>query len=164
MLATPDVMTTAATDLARLASTLDAAHKVAAAPTTAIAPTAADEVSTAVAGVFAQHAVDFHALAGQAVAFHDQFVHNLTAGAASYASAESAIVSFFDGLNHSTGLEGQIVGAIKDLLTIPFAILAVSFFIGLLLLISFLASHMTLTENLLLALSLIPPINFSLEW
>jgi hypothetical protein len=81
MLAVPQLIATAATDIAGIGSTLTAAHAVAAGPTTAIIP-AADEVSGAVAHLFSAHGAGFRALAGKAVAFHDQFVENLKAGAA----------------------------------------------------------------------------------
>jgi hypothetical protein len=76
-------MATAATDLATIGSTLGAAHTQAAAPTLAVMPAAADEVSAGVAQLFSQHAQDYHALAGKAAVFHEQFVQNLKTGAAS---------------------------------------------------------------------------------
>ena len=94
MYAEPETMTTAATDLAGIGSTLSEAHSVAALPTTAVVPAAADEVSTSIAHLFSQHAQDYQALAGKAAAFHDQFAHNLTTGAFSYASIEAELVSF----------------------------------------------------------------------
>ena len=48
---------------------------VAAAPTVALIPAAADEVSASIAHLFSQHAQDYQALAGQAAVFHEQFVH-----------------------------------------------------------------------------------------
>jgi hypothetical protein len=44
MIAAPEMMTAAATDLATIDSSLSAAHTAAAAPTVALAPAAADEV------------------------------------------------------------------------------------------------------------------------
>jgi hypothetical protein len=86
-------MTSAAADLATIGSNVSAAHIAAAARTTAVIPAAADEVSASIAHLFSQHAANYQALAGQAAAFHDQFVHNLTAGAFSYASTEATIAS-----------------------------------------------------------------------
>ncbi len=71
VIAVPELMAGAATDLASIGSTLNAAHLTAAPPTLAVLPAAADEVSTAVAHLFSQHAQDYQALAGQATAFHD---------------------------------------------------------------------------------------------
>jgi hypothetical protein len=88
--AAPDLMTTAATDLAGIGSTLSAAHTAAAGSTVAVLPAAADEVSAGIAQLFSAHAQDFQGVAGQASAFHQQFVQNLSAGAASYSTAEAA--------------------------------------------------------------------------
>ena len=93
VIAAPDVMATAATDLAAIGSNLSAAHGVAAVPTTALIAAAEDEVSSAIASLFSSHGRAFQALSGQAAAFHDQFVRTFTAGARSYASAEAANAS-----------------------------------------------------------------------
>jgi hypothetical protein len=97
----PEMMAAAATDLATIGSTLGAAHTQAAAPTLALMPAAADEVSAGVAQLFSQHAQDYHALAGKAAVFHEQFVQNLKTGAASYTSVEDAIVSLLNSLSAS---------------------------------------------------------------
>lgn len=86
----PESLTTAARDLATIASDMKFAHLEAAAPTTTIASAASDEVSTAVVGVFASFGEDFQKLAGQATAFHDRFTQALTGSANAYASAEAA--------------------------------------------------------------------------
>ena len=86
----PELMGTAATHLAGIGSTLSAAHMAAAAPTVAVMPAAADEVSASIAHVFSAAAQDYQRLAGQAAAFHEQFVQHLTGSAGSYASAEAA--------------------------------------------------------------------------
>jgi hypothetical protein len=88
--AAPELMTVAATDLANIGSTISAAHITAAAPTVAVLPAAADEVSSSIAHLFSQHAQDYQALAGQAAAFHEKFVQQLTSSAGSYAHAEAA--------------------------------------------------------------------------
>jgi TorA maturation chaperone TorD len=62
----------------------------AAAPTLAVLPAAADEVSASVAHLFSQRAADYQAQAAQA-AFQEQFVQNLTASAGPYASIEDFI-------------------------------------------------------------------------
>jgi hypothetical protein len=89
VIAAPEMMTAAAADLANIASNVNAAHMVAAARTTSVIPAAADEVSTGIAHLFSQHSANYQAMAGQAAAFNDQFVQNLTAGAFSYASTEA---------------------------------------------------------------------------
>ena len=93
VIAAPEMMTSAATDLAGIGSALSEAHTAAAAPTVALVPAAADEVSAGVAQLFSRCAEDFHALAGRAAAFHEQFVQALTAGAGCYVSAEAAHVA-----------------------------------------------------------------------
>jgi hypothetical protein len=99
VIAAPEMMTSAATDLATIGSNLNAAHTAAAAPTLAVLPAAADEVSTSIAQLFSQHAANYQAMAAQAAAFQEQFVQNLTASAGSYASMEAAIASLLQGLN-----------------------------------------------------------------
>lgn len=86
----PENLITAARDLATIGSEMKFAHLEAAPPTTSIATAASDEVSAAIAGVFESHGQDFQKLAGQATAFHDQFIQALTGSANAYASAEAA--------------------------------------------------------------------------
>ena len=93
VIATPDLVEAAATDLAAIGSTLNAAHMVAAAPTLSVLPAAADEVSAGIAHLMSGYAEDYQKLAGQAAAFHEQFVQHLTASAGAYASAEALNVA-----------------------------------------------------------------------
>jgi hypothetical protein len=85
----PEMMTSAATDLATIGSDLSAAHTTAAS-TVALVPAAADEVSASIADLFSQYGAEFQALGGRASAFHDQFVSNLKARACAYATTETA--------------------------------------------------------------------------
>ncbi len=89
----PDFVTSAAADLESIRSALDAAHAAAAAPTTRLVAAGADEVSAAVAALFAGHGQEFQALSAQASAFHQQFVQALTSGAGSYLATEAANAS-----------------------------------------------------------------------
>jgi hypothetical protein len=98
VIAAPEMMTAAATDLATIGADLSTAHTAAAEATLALAPAAADEVSVGIAHVFARHAHDYHAVAGQAAASQDHFGRNLKASAASYASIEDAINSWLAGI------------------------------------------------------------------
>jgi hypothetical protein len=98
VIAAPEMMTKAATDVATIGSTLDVAHREAAAATVGMAPAAADEVSAAIASVFSRHAQAHQALASQASAFNGQFVQNLATGAAAYTGSEDVIVSLLRGL------------------------------------------------------------------
>ena len=93
VIAAPEIMTSAATDLATIGSTLSAAHAAAAAPTTGVLVAAEDEVSAAIAAVFSAHGQGFQALSAQAAAFHAQFVHALSAAGAGYAATEASNVS-----------------------------------------------------------------------
>ncbi len=90
VIAVPELVTTAASNLAEIGSALTAVNAAAALPTTGIVAAAADEVSAAIAALFGAHAQAFQAISAQAAAFHDQFVQTLSRGAGSYASAESA--------------------------------------------------------------------------
>jgi len=99
VIAAPEMMTSAATDLATIGSDLSAAHLAAAAPTVSLVPAAADEVSAAVTHLFSQHAATYQAGAAQAAAFQEQFVQHLHTGAFSYASIEAALASLLHDLN-----------------------------------------------------------------
>lgn len=89
VMATPEIMAAAATDLAAIGSSLRAAHLAAAAPTVGVIPAAADEVSAAVSQVFSQAAQSFQGLVGRASTFGEQFAQQLTAGGGAYAAAEA---------------------------------------------------------------------------
>jgi len=95
VIATPEMIASAASDVANIGSTLNAANAAAVAPTVAVLPAAADEVSASIANLFSAHAMDYQALVGRAAAFHEQFMQNLTAGAGSYLGAEAANVAAF---------------------------------------------------------------------
>src|SRR5215472_4934063 len=93
VIAMPEVVATAATDLAGIRSTISAAHAAAAPCTTVVLAAGADEVSSGIAAVFGEHAQAFQSISAQATAFHDQFVKALSSGAGAYAAAEAANVS-----------------------------------------------------------------------
>ena len=95
VIAAPEMIASAASDVANIGSTLNAANVAAVAPTVAVLPAAADEVSASIANLFSAHAVEYQALVGRAAAFHEQFMQNLTAGAGSYVGAEAANVAAF---------------------------------------------------------------------
>src|SRR5271163_1651039 len=95
VIALPEMLGTAATDLTNIGSTLSAANAAAAPQTTGILAAAQDEVSAAIAALFSAHGQGFQALSAQATTFHNQFVQALTAGAGSYVSAEAANASAF---------------------------------------------------------------------
>ena len=108
----PEMMTSAATDLATIGSDLSAAHSAAAPATLALTPAAADEVSVGIAHLFTRYAEDYHGLAGRATAFHEQFVQHLTASAGSYASAEAANAASLQHLTASAGSSASAIAAL----------------------------------------------------
>lgn len=90
LIAAPEMVAAAATDLAGVGSNISAANMSIAAMTTQVLPAGADEVSSAIAALFGAHGRVYQALSAQAAAFHDQIVQTLTAGANAYAGAEAA--------------------------------------------------------------------------
>jgi hypothetical protein len=69
VIAAPEFMAAAATDLSHIGSAVSAANAAAAGPTTAVLAAGADEVSAAVASLFSGHAQAFQQLSAQAAAF-----------------------------------------------------------------------------------------------
>ena len=93
LVAAPEFLASAATDLSNIGSTLSAANAAAAATTTEVVAAGADEVSAGIAALFGVQGQAYQALSAQAAAFHEQFVQALTAGGSSYAAAEAAAAS-----------------------------------------------------------------------
>ena len=109
VIATPDVLASAATDLANIGFIITAAE-AAAFSTTGVLAAAEDEVSAAIAALFSVHGQGFQAMGAQAAAFHDQFVQALNSAGGAYAAAEAA---------HASDLLQTIVDrgpALRDLL------------------------------------------------
>ncbi|ORA13896.1 hypothetical protein BST12_23410, partial [Mycobacterium angelicum] len=104
LIATPDLLTTAATDLAGIRSAITAANAAAAGPTAQLQAAAADEISAAIAAVFGSHAQTYQTFSAQAAAFHDQFVQAMNGAGSAYAAAESVNVqqTLFDAINAPT--------------------------------------------------------------
>ncbi|WP_156772276.1 PE family protein, partial [Mycobacterium sp. 1245805.9] len=90
LIAVPDVMQTAAGQLAGIGDALSQANGAAAATTTEITAAGADEVSAAIASVFGSHAQQYQALSAQLETFHQQFVQLMSGGAAQYGLTEAA--------------------------------------------------------------------------
>ncbi len=90
LIAVPDQVQAAAQDLAGIRSSLLDTATSAAAPTTAVAPAAADEVSAAISALFGNFGQEFQWASAQAQAFHAEFVRLINAGAAAYVSTELA--------------------------------------------------------------------------
>jgi hypothetical protein len=93
VIAAPEFVTAAASDLAHIGSTISAANVAALAPTSGVLAAGADEVSMSVAALFGAHAQAYQALSAQAASFHQQFVALMNSGAGQYAATEAANAS-----------------------------------------------------------------------
>ena len=90
--ASPELITAAATDVANIGSTITAAS-AAAAPTTGVLAAGTDEVSAAIAALFSTHGRGYQALSARAAALHTQFVQALNWRVSSCATTEAANAS-----------------------------------------------------------------------
>ncbi|AOS94982.1 PE family protein (plasmid) [Mycobacterium intracellulare subsp. chimaera] len=86
----PEMLSAAADNLQSVGSAVTAQNAAALAPTTALIPAAADEVSALTAAQFVAHAQMYQAVSAQAAAIHQMFVTMLAASAGSYAATEIA--------------------------------------------------------------------------
>ena len=91
LLVAPEILDSAAADVSQIGSALGADNLAAALPTTQLTAAAADEVSTAIAAVFAAYAKEYQTAATLAATYHEQFVRELNAAATTYASTEASI-------------------------------------------------------------------------
>jgi PE family len=89
----PELLSTAAAQLAGIGSEIAAQNAAAMAPTTGVVPAAADEVSALTAAQFASQAAMYQAVSAHAAAVHQLFVDALGASADSYAATEAANAS-----------------------------------------------------------------------
>ncbi len=89
LFADPEALAAAASDLFGIGSTLSTANTAAAAPTSAVAAAAADQVSAQVAAFLSEHGLGYQQISAQIAGFHEQFVQALSAGAGAYAAAEA---------------------------------------------------------------------------
>jgi PE family len=90
--AAPEMVSSAAGDLAGIRSALSEATSAASAPTTGVLAAGADEVSAAISQMFGAYGQEFQALSAEAAAFHDNFVGLLKSGASAYLGTEAASV------------------------------------------------------------------------
>ena len=90
IVAGPDALAAAASNIAGIGSTINAANTAAAVPTAELMAPAADAVSAQVTQLFSSHAQAYQQLSAQMSAFHDQFVGALQATANSYAATEAS--------------------------------------------------------------------------
>jgi hypothetical protein len=88
--AIPEELAAAAAQLAAIGSSLTAQNAGAAAPTTAIAPAAADQVSILQSGIFTAYGALYQQIAGEAQAMQEQFVQTLGLSSGTYSSTEAS--------------------------------------------------------------------------
>lgn len=81
VVALPEVMSAAATDVASIGSVVATASQGVAGATTTVLAAAEDEVSAAIAALFSAHGQDYQALSAQLAVFHERFVQALTGAA-----------------------------------------------------------------------------------
>ncbi|MCV6968779.1 PE family protein, partial [Mycobacterium bohemicum] len=85
----PDALLEAARALEGLGSSMAAQNATAAAPTTAVAPAAADEVSALQAALFSAYGNLYQSVSAQAAAIHQMLVNTLDTNARSYGLTEA---------------------------------------------------------------------------
>src|SRR5258707_5536697 len=88
--AIPEELAAAAAQLAAIGSSLTAQNAGAAAPTTAIAPAAADQVSILQSGIFTAYGALYQQIAAEAQAIQEQFVQTLGLSSGTYSSTEAS--------------------------------------------------------------------------
>src|SRR6202035_1132973 len=93
LIASPEALLAATSDLAGIGSTSQMANAAAVAPIASLLAAGPDEVSAVIAALFDTHARGYQALSVQAEAFHTQFLQVMSASASSYAAAEAANAS-----------------------------------------------------------------------
>lgn len=85
----PEELTAAAAQLGTIGAAMAAQNAAAAAPTTAIAPAALDEVSALQAALFTAYGTFYQQVSAEAQAMHDMFVNTLGISAGTYGVTES---------------------------------------------------------------------------
>jgi hypothetical protein len=93
LIAQPQLLATAAADTAQISSAISAAKTAAAGRTTGLVAAAEDEVSALTTTLFNTYAQEYHAVLGQATAFHNEFAQLLAAAGNTYAGAESEVAA-----------------------------------------------------------------------
>ncbi len=121
VIAAPEHVAAAATDLANIGSGIDDANAAASVPTSTVLAPGADEVSASIAALFDAHSQIYQALSAQAAAFHTQFVQLMNSGAAEYALTEAANASPLQttepGVLSGANSPGQALSAAQPLMS-----------------------------------------------
>jgi hypothetical protein len=109
----PEALTAAASALETLGTSMVAQNEAAAAPTTGVAPAAADEVSALQAAQFTAYGTWYQHVSAQAAAIHQMLVNTLGTSAGSYGETESAN-NAATGSTSLSSLLGPLTGAAVD--------------------------------------------------
>ncbi len=94
LLVYPDLLSSATRDLENLGSALNSANMSASLPTGELVAAGADEISAAVATLFAEHGQRYQAVAGQFATSYERFVLRLLEATREFVTAEVAIVNY----------------------------------------------------------------------
>jgi hypothetical protein len=106
----PEALTAAASTLQTLGTSMAAQNGAAAAPTTGVAPAAADPVSALQAAQFSAYGTWYQQVSGQAAAIHQMMVNTLGTSAGSYGETEAANQAA-TGSTSLSGLLGGLTGS-----------------------------------------------------
>lgn len=107
----PEALTAAASALETLGTAMVAQNDTAAAPTTGVAPAAADEVSALQSAQFTAYGTWYQQVSARAAAMHQMLVNTLGTSAGSYAETESAN-NAATGSTSLSSLLGPLSGAV----------------------------------------------------
>ncbi|WP_310774648.1 PE family protein [Mycobacterium sp. Z3061] len=90
VIARPEIVAGVAAELQSINAVARSGNELAAVPTTAVVPAAADRVSVLTAAQFAAHARLYQLISAQAAAVQDELATTLAVSAGSYADTEAA--------------------------------------------------------------------------
>jgi triacylglycerol lipase len=116
VLALPQVMSAAATDVDSIGSVVATANRGVARATTGVLAAAEDEISVQIAALFSAHGQGFQALSSQAAAYQKWFAQALTGAAGAYSAAEAANASPL------AALEQALLGVQQEIQQFPTAL------------------------------------------
>ena len=93
----PEILLSTAADVEKIGSAIVDANAGAAGPTAGLVAAAEDEVSEAIAKLFAGYGQQYHAVLAKAATFHDDFARALTGAGNAYAQAEARTAALLTG-------------------------------------------------------------------
>src|SRR3954467_9950088 len=103
LLAAPESLAAAATDVNGIAAAVHAANAAAAGQTSGVLAAAEDEVSAAIANLFSVHGNEYQAVVKQVAAFESEFTAALSAAAQTYTQAEALNGALLNGFQSLLG-------------------------------------------------------------